>query len=293
VADLPLPPPEFARRVGCLPDDGMSRYESLGAEIRAEIDARLPGDWRWDGKRVLDFGCGAGRVLRRYAAEAAVAEFHGCDLDPEMVAWVGENLCPPVAGAHANGPAPPLPFGDSRFDLIYATSVFTHIGKGWSEWLLEMHRLLAADGILIATFLGSGMSVEIAGEPWDEDRIAMNVLTARGGQPNVLHSQWWLREHWGRLFEFERLDPAGFTMEAANAEYGHGTVVLRPRPVSLSAAELEREAPGEPRYEGARRHHRRQSAALRRADRRAALGRIARRLRPGGARVAAGPRAPD
>ena len=115
-----------------------------------------------------------------------------------------------------------LPYPDSYFNLVYATSVFTHIGEHWSDWLLELHRVVEPGGLLIATFLGSGMSQRIAGEPWDEDRIAMNVITARGGKPNVLHSEWWLREHWGRLFVFERLDPAGFAMGRDEAERGHG-----------------------------------------------------------------------
>ncbi|MCA1697943.1 MAG: class I SAM-dependent methyltransferase [Actinobacteria bacterium] len=55
------------------------------------------------------------------------------------------------------GEIPPLPQPDAYFDLVWATSVFTHISDHWSAWLLELHRLLKDGGLLIATFLGRGV----------------------------------------------------------------------------------------------------------------------------------------
>jgi hypothetical protein len=78
------------------------------------------------------------------------------------------------------------------------------------------------------------MSESIAGEPWDPDRIGMNVRNMwqswdKGG-PSVQHSEWWLREHWGRAFDVELLDdpPAD----------GHGLIVLSKRPVELTRDDL-------------------------------------------------------
>jgi SAM-dependent methyltransferase len=129
---------------------------------------------------------------------------------------------------------------DEHFDLVWALSVFTHLTDYWSDWLLELHRVLRPGGRLVSTFLGEGMSQSIAGERWDADRIGMNVLRAwqrwdQGG-PSVQHSEWWLREHWGRAFEVESV--------ADGPQFGHGLIVLKKRPVTLTREELIEPARG-------------------------------------------------
>ena len=94
------------------------------------------------------------------------------------------------------------------------------------------------------------MSQIIAREPWEEERIGMNVLGrdqdwALGG-PMVIHSPWWIREHWGRLFEIDMLWETGFG-HASDRTGGHGVVVLRKESAALSREELERIDPKEPR----------------------------------------------
>ena len=81
-------------------------------------------------------------------------------------------------------------------------SVFTHIADAWSDWLVEMHRLLASGGVLIASFLGEGMWEPLVGEPYREDKVGMSVMHHwEGPEAWVFHSEWWLREHWGRAFD--------------------------------------------------------------------------------------------
>lgn len=262
----PLPPIELAERVGGLVVDrgDHDAYLQFGAIARQRIESLLPADWTWDGKRLLDFGCGAGRTLRHFLPEAGRVELWGCDVDEPSIRWLRENLSPPI-NAFVNGEAPPLPQPDRFFDVICAISVFTHITDQWSAWLLELHRVLADDGIVIATILAEGMSQRIAGEPWDPDRVGMNVMTAgedwdRGG-PNVFLSPWWIRAHWGRAFEILMLDPG----VKAGVQ---GIVAMRRKPVTLRREDLERPEPGEPREEAALRHQVRQlfkeSATLRR-----------------------------
>ena len=67
----------------------------------------LPAGWSFDGKRVLDFGCGAGRTLRHFLTEAESADFWGADIDAPSIEWMQEALCPPLQ-AWRCGPAPPL-----------------------------------------------------------------------------------------------------------------------------------------------------------------------------------------
>jgi SAM-dependent methyltransferase len=216
-------------------DGSFEAYETAGAELRKAILGALPPDWDWSGKRVLDFGCGAGRALRHFGDEASEADFWGCDIHDESVAWINANLNPPFQ-AFVNSEEPPLPQPDGSFDLIYAFSVFTHLTDNWSTWLLELHRLLTPSGILIASFLGAGMSESVTGEEWEEDRVGMNVVAERGwdeGGPSVLLSSWWITEHWGRAFEIDRIDSA--------AGWGtQGQIVARPKPDPPSKAELER-----------------------------------------------------
>jgi SAM-dependent methyltransferase len=261
----PVPPVELANRVGRLvgADGSFDTYEKVGKGLRDTVISALPADWSWSGKRVLDFGCGHGRTLRHFLTAAEEAEFIGCDIDGPSIAWLNEHLNPPVKG-FVNQEHPPLPLADQSFNLIYAFSVFTHISDQWSAWLLELHRLLAPGGILIASFLGEGMSEAIAGEPWVEERVGMNVLRADQGWdeggPMVLMSPWWIREHWGRAFDI--VDLRSIAVPGT-----HGLIVATPRPHRPSREELERVDPGEPREIKALQHNLRQiqreAAALR------------------------------
>jgi SAM-dependent methyltransferase len=254
---LPLPPLELAERVGQSTGSGMEphdAYELIGGHLRGIIERSLPDDWTWADRRVLDFGSGAGRVLRQFAAEARVARFEGCDIDAPSIAWLNERLRPPFEG-FVNAPSPPLDRPDDTYDLVYAMSVFTHITDEWSAWLLELRRVLKPDGILIASFLGEGMSEMIAREPWDERRVGMNVLHDHHswdkGGPSVLLSPWWIREHWGRAFEIVELEDG--------TPNSHGYIVARPLPgAAPSRAELERVDPADTREHAALAHNIRQ-----------------------------------
>jgi len=267
-ADLPLPPLELADRVGAVsgPNGSLEPFLAIGHGVRALIESVLPEGWSWEGRRVLDFGCGAGRVLRHFSPESANAQFVGCDIDAPSIAWLQEHLCPPFE-AFVNAETPPLAQPDASFDLVYAVSVFTHVSDEWSGWLLDLHRVLKEDGLLVASVLGGGMSEEIAQEPWDPDRIGMNVLGrskpwSKGG-PNVLISEWWLRAHWGRIFEVLHYKEFG--------QGGQDVVLMRRRPVRASREELERPERGEPRELESLRHNvhqlHRESAGLREAER--------------------------
>lgn len=76
--------------------------------------------------RVLDFGCGTGRVMRHLIDITAEGEVWGADLDSTRMDWCRSNLTPPFRFLTLNT-APHLPFEDNYFDLIIGGSVFTHI----------------------------------------------------------------------------------------------------------------------------------------------------------------------
>jgi SAM-dependent methyltransferase len=259
----PIPPLELAHRVGSVEhaEDPLELYEMLGRETRDQILSMLPGDWSMEGKRVLDFGCGAGRTLRHFLSDASQAEFWGCDIDTPSVDWLKQNLSPPLH-VFRNPPQPPISRPNGYFDLVYAISVFTHLTDTWSEWLLDLHRVLGEGGLLITTYMGEGMSEQIAGEPWQEDRVGMNVLRAwqswdQGG-PSVLHSDWWIRAHWSRAFEILEVQHR----PQMGGELGrHAWVLMRRLPGEPTPDELERLEPDEPREIEALRHNIRQLQA--------------------------------
>jgi SAM-dependent methyltransferase len=262
VREIPFPPLEMANRVGSLAGspDPYAYYDELGRRAREDIVRVLPKGWSFEGKRVLDFGAGAGRTLRQFAPEAERGEFWGCDIHAGSVEWMTENLTPPFH-VFQNGDHPPLDRPDGFFDLIWCVSVFTHLPDTWSAWLLELRRVLASDGILIVTFMGRGMSEAIAGEPWDEERIGMNVLR-RGqswdlGGPMVLHSPWWIREHWGRAFDVLEIREDGF---AVDPPIGQGEAVLRSNGAPVSTEDLEWVDPRDPRELRALQHNLRTTA---------------------------------
>jgi SAM-dependent methyltransferase len=252
VTDPPLPPLQLADRVLSLEgrDDPYAAYLRLGAETRAELLALLGSGWSFAGKRVLDFGCGAGRTLRHFLGEAEACELWGADIDAASIEWLQGALCPPLHAVRCE-PEPPLAL-EPGFDLIWAISVFTHLTDTSLPWLLELHRLLRPGGLLMATYMGRWNSQELAGEPWDEDRIGMNVLRHdqrwEHGGPMVLMSDWWVREHWGRAFELVAVAPL---------VHGQTWTLLRRREVSLTVEDLARPA-DDPREVAALRHNIRQ-----------------------------------
>jgi hypothetical protein len=99
--------------------------------------------------------------------------------------------------------------------------------------------------------LGAGMWHNVDAGEWQEERTGMCVL--RPGQPwsmggpVVFHSEWWIREHWGRGFDIVSLDPG-------SAPTTHGWVVMRKRDVAIDAAEFERLS-DDPREAEALRHN--------------------------------------
>ena len=233
-ADKPYPPHQLAHRVCSLEgrEDPLAVYEALGAEAKHAMEGLLPPEWSFKGKRVLDFGCGAGRTLRHFLSEAEQGELWGSDIDGPSIDWLQRELCPPLR-ATQNAETPPLELEYGTFDLIWSLSVFTHLTDASLPWLLELHRLLKPGGLLIATYMGRWNSDWITGEPWDEDLVGMNVLRPDqpwdSGGPMVLMSDWWVNAHWGRAFEVLKVEPN---------VHGQTWPLLRKRDVELTVDDL-------------------------------------------------------
>lgn len=102
--------------------------------------------------RVLDFGCGGGR-LSRFLGQVPSYSVHGSDINADHVLWCQANL--DGVKTRQNGPNPPLGFEDNSMDFIYALSVFSHLTQqSMAEWLRDLARVADKGAILLLTTHG-------------------------------------------------------------------------------------------------------------------------------------------
>lgn len=146
----PLPP--LALRLICAePDPAMFLYTGI-VDLRGLLALHDRYAKRVEGPaRVLDFGCGCGRLTR--FLDPARWDVNAVDVNPDQVAWCRANL--PHVETLETGCAPPLPFEEGAFDFVYSLSIFSHLAPAMVDrWLAELARVTASGGILAVTFLG-------------------------------------------------------------------------------------------------------------------------------------------
>jgi SAM-dependent methyltransferase len=152
VADdgLPLPPAQLRVRVAWTAD---AHWFLESGRLAADSirDALARHDVALDElDSILDFGCGCGRVTRRWASLRNVA---GSDTSATAVDWCRSNLA--FARFEVNGLEPPLAFEDDSFDFVHALSVFTHLTEPLQHaWIAELRRVLRPRGLLLLTTHG-------------------------------------------------------------------------------------------------------------------------------------------
>jgi Methyltransferase domain len=109
--------------------------------------------------RLLDFGCGWGRLTRLFGKDLPAAQIFGCDSDAQILEW-----CRHLPGTFRQSETrlSRLPF-DERFDLVFAFSVFTHLGpRTHDSALTALHDSLTSGGITVVTVRPRGF-LEIRG----------------------------------------------------------------------------------------------------------------------------------
>lgn len=105
--------------------------------------------------RVLDFGCGFGRVIRYFLKDMPPGELIGTDCNQELVDFAAASN--PWCRFQRNGAEPPLLFDDGEIGLLYAYSVFSHFSEPMhAAWLDEFTRLVRPRGALIITIRPRG-----------------------------------------------------------------------------------------------------------------------------------------
>lgn len=100
--------------------------------------------------KVLDFGCGWGRITQLLALYFKPEHIVGCDVQEQAIAEVIRNGV--QATFHKVDPWPPSVLKDESVDFIFSYSVFSHLSEDNSySWVREFHRILRPEGIAFLT----------------------------------------------------------------------------------------------------------------------------------------------
>jgi SAM-dependent methyltransferase len=169
VANRFMPVPE---NEPCCVGDG--DFKAIGAEFLRHFVRH--GALRPD-ERVLDIGCGIGRMALPLTQYLTGGSYDGVDVASEAIAWCRREITPryerfrfhhldrfhPIY--HPAGAVDAelrLPFGDGAFDFVFLTSVVTHLlAAELDAYAREIRRVLAAGGrAFVTAFLINGPARE-------------------------------------------------------------------------------------------------------------------------------------
>lgn len=114
-----------------------------------------------DGKNILDWGCGPGRVIRHLPAVIGNnCNFFGTDYNRDSIEWCKNNL--KKITFSVNPLKAELPYSENFMDVIYGISVFTHLSEQMHHnWYNELFRVLKPGGILLITTQGNNFKVKL------------------------------------------------------------------------------------------------------------------------------------
>ncbi len=174
-----------------------------------------------DGARVLDFGCGWGRLTRFLARDVAPGWLYGCD-PVQGILDVCRTTRVPAVLARSDFVPDRLPF-DGPFDLAYAFSVFTHLSERAHDHCLNaLHAALAPGGTLIVTVRPheylrfNAVLHHLATVPAGEPRYLFAPHPADSAHPQYEGGEMtygeavitpaYVREHWADRFELVATD---------------------------------------------------------------------------------------
>ena len=193
---------------------GRGALEEAGRFVAAVDQYAAREGWPvGESTRVLDFGCGWGRMLRFFLNRVDSQNLYGVDVRDESVAMARQLN--PFARFIRVEALPPTPFADGFFDLVVAYSVFSHLSEAVSrDWISELARVMKPGGLAIVTTQGSGFLDLVeslsARDNWWRLRLAVGRLIGR---------PW--NEEWLRLLRHGFGDIAAAKRRLADGQFVH------------------------------------------------------------------------
>jgi len=207
---LPVPPAKLRIRVAGTADvdwflEGGRRAEESLRESLARAGTNLE-----DMGRILDFGCGCGRVTRRLAG--LPGEVRGSDFDGDAVDWCREHLT--FATFTQNGLEPPLPLLDDHIDLVYAFSVLTHLPVPMQHaWVDELARIVRPGGYLLVSTHGEPYLERLSPderEAFERGDVVVRFEEVAGTNLcTAFHPPAYVRDELGKALELVHEAPGG------------------------------------------------------------------------------------
>ena len=206
---------------------------------------------------MLDFGCGAGKLVR--AALARGVDCYGCDIDfshkwsteGELADLLQSRRVRQIAGALENvspqaGESYRLPFDDGMFDVVISDQVMEHV-RNYPEVIDEFARVLKPGGLMLHMFPSKYRLVEphqmvpLASfyrpywwlRLWSMLGVRNRFQAGMPAREVARYNQRWLPEHTNYLTvgQLGRLFSPAFTLEFVEKEfmrYGRARMLVFP-----------------------------------------------------------------
>lgn len=100
--------------------------------------------------RLLDFGCGWGRILRLFMKDVRPENLLGIDSTSRFL--LEARRFNPALAFLQGGISPPTVLSSASLDLVVSWSVFSHLDEFLAgHWIREFHRLLLPGGLAVIT----------------------------------------------------------------------------------------------------------------------------------------------
>lgn len=208
---LPTPPPYLLVKVAGTASLDWFYESGRSAEQSIRRVLESCGERVEDLHSMLDFGCGCGRVVRRWHALTRT-RVCGTDYNPTPIEWCRHHL--PFAHCQVNALSPPLSYANDEFEFVYALSIFTHLTETLQQlWMNELRRILGPGGLLLLTTHGEYYVNQLT--PAERRRFEANELVIRYEEQAGLNlcaafcSETYVRTRLARGFEVLRFIPVG------------------------------------------------------------------------------------
>lgn len=210
--DIPIPPPLLRHRVHGNFDE--QSFLDIGHTCATDIKTLVKsvGKDLYSFERVLDFGCGCGRILRFFHDHPPSCRFDALDIDAEMISWCRDNLAF-LAEWNTTDHLPPTSFKDDTFSFIYVISLFSHLDEYMQFlWLEELRRIVKPGHYVILSFHGGASVAELTAA--DRSVFEKRGFLYKKGQTGKLkldglpdyyqfaiNSEGYIYENWTKFFE--------------------------------------------------------------------------------------------